>query len=189
MNKRYTWLLSRKHWLVLALCSIPLLAFGLWLLTFRTVALIFFVLVWISQVALGIGAGWAAVRLWYFRHHPLIRWVGVYMSAFIVDVISAIVLLFVARGVVLTWKFSAVMFVSALVCNILRAPLIFYLIRGPEALPLPESERSGEKPPEFWLNSFRQIVREEDEAMAEKIIKRLRPRRSKAGSVSRKRRQ
>lgn len=152
----------RSRWLILAACSIPLLIFAVWLLTFRTAATIFFVLIWFSHLALGIGAGWAAVRLWYFRHHPLIRWVGVYITAFIVDVLSSVVLVFVARGVKLTWKFSTVMFVSALMCNVLRAPLIFYLIRGPQALSLPaHPETSGNLPPEYWLEAFRKIVKEE----------------------------
>lgn len=178
-----TWLLSRKRWLVVLIASIPLLTFVAWLLTFRTAALFIFIISWLVHVGLGAGAGYAALRLWYFRHHPLIKWMGVYILAFIIDALSAIVLLFVAKGVKFTWKFSTVMFVSALVSNLFRAPLIFYLIRGPQFLPgaepSVEPERSGEMPPEFW-ESFRKIVREE-------VRRALRPR-SKASTVSRKRR-
>lgn len=161
MKKFYIWLLSRKRWLVLLLTSIPLLTLVAWLLTFRTATLIFFAIIWVFHVGLGAGAGYAALRLWYFRNHPLIKWMGVYMLAFIIDVIGAIVLLFVAKGVRFTWKFSAVMFVSALLSNIFRAPLIFYLIRGPQLLPDTEPAKSGDQPPEFWLEAFRKIVREE----------------------------
>lgn len=163
MKRALEWILSGKHWLILVACSVPVLLWLSWLLlTFRTATLVFFATVWVVHLALGFGAGYAALRLWYFRHHPLIKWVGIYITAFIVDVVSAIVLLFVAKGVRLTWTFSAVMFISTLISNFFRAPLIFYLIRGPEALPLPaETQNSGEKPPEFWLEAFRQIVREE----------------------------
>lgn len=152
MKRLYTWLLSRKHWLI-ALCGTSLTALVVWLYTFRTAALIILVVIWFIHVILGVGAGWAAVRLWYFRHHPLMKWVGVYITAFIVDVLSAIVLLFVTKGVTLTWKFSTVMFVSTLICNILRAPLIIYLIRGPSELPA--------EPVVNPMDEFRKIVREE----------------------------
>lgn len=179
MKRLFKWLLSCKRWLILTLSSIPLLSLAVWLLTLRTASLILFVLIWFAHVALGMGAGWATVRLWYFRHHPLIRWVGVYMLAFIVDVIGAVILVFVARGVKFTWKFSAVMFVSTLVSNVFRAPLIIYLIRGPSTLSLPaEAETSGEKPPDYWLTEFRKIVREE--------VRRTR-RATKASALSRSR--
>lgn len=134
-----------------------------------TIATLFFVIVWCVHLVLGIGAGYAALRLWYSRDHPLIRWVGLYINAFIIDVLSAIVLLFVARGVVLTWKFAAVMFISTFLCDVVRAPLIIYLIRGPAKAPLPlahEPETSGALPPAYWLDAFRVIVREEIEKWA-----------------------
>lgn len=130
----------------------------------RTIATLFFVVIWFIHLILGVGAGWAALRLWYSRHHPLIKWMGLYINAFIIDVLSAIVLLFVAHGVQLTWKFSAVLFISTLLCDIVRAPLIVYLIKGPTTAPLPlahEPELSGMLPPQYWLNAFRAIVREE----------------------------
>jgi len=129
----------------------------------RTIVTLLFVVIWFIHLILGFGAGYAALRLWHSRHHPLIKWVGLYMNAFIIDVLSAIVLLFVLRGVVLTWKFSAVLFVSTLLSDVLRAPLILYLIKGPTKAPLlpREPETSGGLPPAFWLDAFRQIVREE----------------------------
>jgi hypothetical protein len=180
MKKLLTWLISRKRWLGLIACSLPFTTLAVWLLTFRTATLILFVVIWFIHIILGVGAGWAAVRLWYFRHHPLIKWIGVYITAFIVDVLSAIVLLFVAKGVILTWKFSSVLFISALISNLLRAPLIIYLIRGPSPLPIPDAKKSGEMEPQFWLNSFREIVKDE-------IRKALRTR-SAAKASSRKRR-
>lgn len=137
----------------------------------RTFINLLFVIVYIIHLTLGIGAGYAALRLWYSRHHPLIKWVGLYINAFIVDVLSAIVLLFMAKGVVFTWKFATVMFVSTFVCDMIRAPLILYLIRGPSVTPptLPVTpSSSGDMPPQFWieesrktLDEIRKVVREE----------------------------
>lgn len=93
------------------------------------------------------------------------------MNAFIIDVLSAVVLLFVARGVKLTWKFAAVMFVSTFLSDIVRAPLILYLIKGPTKASLPLShppEQSGALPPEEWMQRIRQIVREEIAASTKK---------------------
>lgn len=130
----------------------------------RTIATLLFVIIWFIHLILGVGAGYAALRLWYSRHHPLIRWVGLYINAFIIDVLSAIVLVFVGRGEKLTWRFMAVLFISTFLCDMVRAPLILYLIRGPATAPLPmvhEPETSGALPPQYWLDAFRVIVREE----------------------------
>lgn len=161
MKRVLQWLLSHKRPIILAALGVALFIAATKLLGFRVVGLFSFVIIWFINFALGAGAGWAAVRLWYFRHQPLIKWMGVYITAFIVDVIGAVVLLFVAKGVVLTWKFSTVMFTSTLLSNVLRAPLIIYLIRGPSTLTLPDAKKSGEMEPEFWLKAFRKIVREE----------------------------
>lgn len=128
----------------------------------KTAATWIFVIIWFIHLILGVGAGYAALRLWYLRHNQLIKWVGLYINAFIIDVLSAIAMLFMAKGVTLTWKFSAAMFISTFLGDIVRAPLILFLIRGPSALSLPvEPETSGAKPPQFWLDEFRKIVREE----------------------------
>lgn len=121
----------------------------------RTLVTLLFVIIWFIHLILGFGAGYAALRLWYGRHHPLIKWVGLYINAFIIDVLSAIVLLFMARGVTLTWKFATVMFVSTFLGDVVRAPLILYLIRGPSQLPVPA------EPVASQLEQFRMIVREE----------------------------
>lgn len=128
----------------------------------KTIVTLIFVVIWFIHLILGVGAGYAALRLWHSRHHPLIKWVGLYMNAFIIDVLSAILLLFMARGVTLTWKFATVLFVSTLLSDIVRAPLILYLIKGPAKSPLPlPYETSGELPKEFWMNEVRKIVKEE----------------------------
>lgn len=85
------------------------------------------------------------------------------MNAFIVDVLSAIVLLFVAKGVVFTWKFATVMFVSTFICDLIRAPLILYLIRGPSQL-----QPTG--PVVNQLDEIRKIIKEEIAAGSGKTI-------------------
>lgn len=128
----------------------------------RTLATLLFVIIWFVHLIVGVGAGYATLRLWYSRHHPLIRWVGLYINAFIIDVVAAIVMLFMAKGVVLTWKFASVLFISTFIGDILRAPLIIYLIRGPSAIAIPAGiVHSGELPPQFWMDAFRTIVKEE----------------------------
>lgn len=127
----------------------------------KTVTTWVFVIIYLIHLILGIGAGYAALRLWYSRHVPLIKWVGLYINAFIIDVLSAIVLLFVARGVKLTWKFSAVMFISTLLSDIVRAPLIIYLIRGPEPVAALEEPKADAGEHLFRLEELRTIVREE----------------------------
>jgi hypothetical protein len=167
MIKFYNWFLSHLRRLVIAACVIPLvILLAVWLLrTFpgKSIATWIFVVIWFGHVALGAGAGYAALRLWYSRHHPLIGRLGLYINAFIIDVLSAIVLLFVARGVTLTWKFATVMFVSTLLSDVIRAPLILYLIRGPaHTAILPSAQpTSGALPPEEWMERIRKIVREE----------------------------
>lgn len=127
-----------------------------------TAATLLFVIIWIIHLALGCGAGYAALRLWYSRRIPLIKWLGLYINAFIIDVLSAIVLLFVAKGVTLTWKFATVMFASTLLSDIVRAPLIFYLIKGQAPLPQkPGKITTGELPLQSLLDAVRAIIREE----------------------------
>lgn len=159
MRRIISWTLSHKRWLIPPALIVLLLILGLLTLPLKIVAAYFFVVVWFIHVGLGAGAGFAALRLWYFRHHPLMKWVGIYVLAFIVDALSAIALLFVMKGVKLTWAFSTVMFVSTFISNIFRAPLIFYLIRGPQELPLHvEKETSGELPPEHWEQYFEKMI-------------------------------
>jgi hypothetical protein len=122
----------------------------------------FSVVVFLFNLALGAGAGYAALRLWSSRHHPLIWRLGIYLNAFIVDALISIVLLFVARGVRFTTTFAAVMFTGTFISNMARIPLIVYLIKGPRPVPA-KVPVSGDLPTDFWLDSIRNIVREEIE--------------------------
>lgn len=121
----------------------------------KTVALWVFVVIWFVNLVLGVGAGYAALRLWYSRHHPLISRLGPYMLAFVVDVLASVVMVFINRGVRLTWKFTTVWFISTLISNVLRFPLVLFLIKGaPRKLKPPETERTEETIPEIWHDRF-----------------------------------
>lgn len=126
-------------------------------------ALIFiYVLVYILHLVLGAGAGYAALRLWPARHHPLVWRVIVYMHGFIIEAITSLILLFVARGTFFTQAFAAVLFTGMFLGDVVRTFLIVYLIKGPaEGKLLSQAETSGSKDPDFWRNEFRAIVREE----------------------------
>lgn len=170
MKRIISWILSHTRWLIPAASIVLLLTLAVLLLPIKRVAVYVFVAIWFINVVLGVGAGYATLHLWSLRRHPLIRWMGLYMNAFIIDVLSAIVLLFVMKGVVLTWKFSTVLFISTLISNIFRAPLIFYLIKGPQELPLPleKEKKSGELPPEHWEHYFEQMI-EQNRSIEERL--------------------
>lgn len=175
MIKLYKWLLSHPRWIVLALGGIPTLALLIWILSHRTAALIACILIWLGHMALGIVAAVAGMRLWPSRHVPLLGKLWLYINAFLIDVVSGIVLLFVARGVRFTWTFTAVMFTSTLLSDIVRSPLLLSLVRGQSAAPETSTrvETSGQLPPQFWLDAFRQIVKEEVQVLREEVTARL----------------
>lgn len=115
--------------------------------------------IWLFHLLLGVGAFYAALRLWVSRDHPMIWRLGIYLSGFICEVLTAITLIFVAKGVVFTWKFAGVMFIGTFVGDVVRAPLIVYLMKGPKDVKV-DGDLSGEKPPQFWVEAFTKIVRD-----------------------------
>jgi len=119
--------------------------------------------IWLFHLLMGVGAFYSALRLWPAREHPMIWRLGVYLNGFLFEVLTAIILVFVSKGVVFTWTFSAVMFLGTFLGDAVRAPLIVYLMKGPKDMP--ESATSGQMPPEFWRKEFRQAVRDETLAM------------------------
>lgn len=127
-----------------------------------TPVIFIYVLIYIMHLALGAGAGYAALRLWPARQHPLVWRVIVYMHGLIIEGITSLVLLFVAQGTFFTQKFAAVLFSGMFLGDVVRSFLIVYLIKGPKKEPLlAQPETSGAKDPEFWRREFRAIVREE----------------------------
>lgn len=126
----------------------------------RTVIVYAAAIIWLYHLVVGAGAGWAAIRLWSTRHHSLGWRLGLFLTGYVVEVLSAVALLFVARGVRFTLTFTAVLFGLTAVADTLRVLLIIHLIKGPAPLPSKDPE-SGALPPQFWLDAFRTIVREE----------------------------
>lgn len=123
----------------------------------KTFIIYVLIAIWFYNLALGAGAGYAALRLWSSRHQDLIREMGLFLSGFVVDTLGSVVLVFVASDVKLTWKFTSVWFISTLLSNLLRTPLVLVLIRGPKRLPKAIPPSSGELPPQVWHERFDQL--------------------------------
>lgn len=104
-----------------------------------------FVVVWFTHLALGAGAGFAVLRLWEDRKNPFILRVAIYMHAAVVGALMAIVLVFMAKGIKLTWKFSITWFAGTLLMDALRVPLILYIVKGNRRIKKVES--GGGLPP------------------------------------------
>lgn len=158
MNRVIKWILSHKNQLALGLFGTLLLV---WALSHRTVALIACVVIWFGHLGLGVVAVMAGVRVWRSRHIPFFNYLWFYLNAFVIDVLSAIAMLFVARGVKFTWKFTAVMFISTLLMDAVRIPLLFSIIRGPkEGTPVEPKpkETNGALPPAHWEQYFERMV-------------------------------
>jgi hypothetical protein len=121
-----------------------------------------YIVVYLTHLALGAGAGYAALRLWPSRRHPMVWRTIVYIHGFVIEAITSIVLLFVSRGTYFTQSFAAVLFTGMFLGDIVRVFLIAYLIKGPTngALPV-NTETAGDKDPDFWRRELRAILREE----------------------------
>ena len=91
-----------------------------------------FVVIWFLHLAVGAGAGYAALRLWRARRNPFIWRTGLYLCAMVVDLFASILLVFMARDVRFSWKFTIVMFAAAVIEDMIRLPLIIYVLKGPE---------------------------------------------------------
>jgi len=90
---------------------------------------LFFVIVYFLHLLLGAGAGYAALGLWPQRSNPLIGRLILYMQAAVIGVVLPILLVFMARGVTLTWTFTITWFVATLLMDVVRLPLVVYLIK------------------------------------------------------------
>lgn len=96
----------------------------------RTVWVWVFVVIWFLHLIMGAGAGFAALRLWPMRADKFTFRLMLYLHALMIDAISAIVLVFMARGVTLTWKFSITLFAATVLKDLVRLPLVVMLIKG-----------------------------------------------------------
>lgn len=88
------------------------------------------VVYWFIHLGIGTGVGYAILRLWPNRRNVFVWRVAIYMHAAIIDVIQSIVLVFLAKGVTLTYKFWITWVVGSILMDAVRVPLIIYVIRG-----------------------------------------------------------
>lgn len=89
-----------------------------------------FIGVWFFQLAVGAGAGFAAMKIWRARDDKFAFRLMLALHAPIINALMAIVLIFVARGVRLTWKFTITWFAGALLADLVVLPLVLLLIKG-----------------------------------------------------------
>lgn len=136
----------------------------------KQVALWSFVVVWFFHLAVGAGGGYAILRLWPNRNNPLIRWLAIFMHATPIGALVSIVLVFFAKGVHLTWKFALAWFIGTFLMDLVRLPLIFYLVRDSKAAQAtrPGEIHSGALPPAYWDSRFDGLGRRID-VLTEKL--------------------
>lgn len=91
------------------------------------------IIVWFLQLAVGCGAGYAAYRLWPDRRNSFARNTMIHLHATMIIAAASVVLLFMARGVRFTWKFTYALFIFMALWNLVSLPLILFVIRGPKA--------------------------------------------------------
>lgn len=128
----------------------------------RQIGLWAMVVLWFLHLLLGAGAFYAIIRLWPSRANPFIRRIAIYMHGTVIGAVMAIVLVFFAKGVTLTWKFTIAWFAGTLLMDAVRVPLILYLCLGGDNGKTSEGMKSsGQMPPDFWRHEFREAVREE----------------------------
>jgi hypothetical protein len=89
-----------------------------------------FIAVWFFQLVVGAGASFAAMKIWPAREDRFAFRLMLALHAPMVNALMAIVLIFMARGVMLTWKFTITWFAASLLGNLALLPLILLLIKG-----------------------------------------------------------
>lgn len=97
----------------------------------KTFAACTFVAIWFYHLLTGAGAWAAAYRIWPDRDNQFVRYTMIHLHAAMFDAIGAIVCLFLAKEVKFTWKFSVAIFTFMLIRDLVRLPLILYILRGP----------------------------------------------------------
>lgn len=137
------------------------------------------VVLWFLHLTVGGMAGVAAwLRVWskrvdeYGNRDLFAVWLTVSLSALPAESITAVLLLFMARGVTLTWKFTITLFAGTLIADLMRVPLITYLIK-PKKQPsqaLQSRTSSGEMPPDFWRTDVREAINEGLEPIRARLV-------------------
>lgn len=89
-----------------------------------------FIFVWFFTMVIGAGAGFAAMKIWPARKDKFAFRLLLALYAPMFYALNAIVLIFMARGVKLTWKFTTTWFIATLLADLAMLPLILLLIKG-----------------------------------------------------------
>lgn len=90
-----------------------------------------FVVIWFYHLSIGAAAGAAIYRIYPERKNEFIKYTMIHLHAAVFDAIGAIVCVFLANGVQFTWKFTIAIFASMLVRDLVRLPLVLFILRGP----------------------------------------------------------
>lgn len=97
----------------------------------KTVAGLVLMVIWFYHLATGAVAAAAIYRIWPERQLKFVRYTLLHLLAPIVDSLGAVVCLLLAQDVRFTWKFAISLFAFMLLRDVVRLPLMLYLLRGP----------------------------------------------------------
>lgn len=100
-----------------------------------------FVAIWLFHLVVGIASWAAAFRIYESGGNRFVRWTMVHLHAAVIDAVGAVVMIFVARQVHFNWAFAITMFASALLRDIVRLPLLLYILRGPRSSHMKDDEK------------------------------------------------
>lgn len=123
------------------------------------------------HLAFSAGAAYVAVRLWRLRTNPMIWRLILYMHGLVIDGIAAIVLIFLARGMKWNWSFAIVFFSARFLEDVVRAPLILYLIVGPGDVEEIKVVSPVAPPLDSMGTEFQRIIQEALVPIAERLDK------------------
>lgn len=97
----------------------------------KTVLVYALTVIWCYHLATGVAAWAAAYRIWPERRNQFVKLTMIHLHAAVFDAVGAFVCLLLAQGVKFTWKFTITLFAFVLLRDLVRLPLILYILRGP----------------------------------------------------------
>lgn len=96
----------------------------------KILATYIFIVLWFLHLLVGAGAAFTALRLWPSRGTPLIKYFIIYIVAAMLGALEAIVLVFLAKNVIFTWKFTVAIFTFGILQDLVRLPLFLFVLKG-----------------------------------------------------------